>query len=167
MNQLEQFREVTTFIFDVDGVLTDNRILVLESGELLRQMNIRDGYALRRAVREGYNVCIITGGKSAGVRKRLEGLGVEHIYEGVEDKLEVYKKYVRERDIPADAVLYMGDDVPDYAVMRLVGLPACPRDAAHEMFELAKYISPFRGGEGCVRDVIEKVLRLNNQWEAG
>lgn len=167
MNQLEQFREVTTFIFDVDGVLTDNHILVLESGELLRQMNIRDGYALRRAVREGYNVCIITGGKSAGVRKRLEGLGVEHIYEGVEDKLEVYKKYVRERDIPADAVLYMGDDVPDYAVMRLVGLPACPRDAAHEMFELAKYISPFRGGEGCVRDVIEKVLRLNNQWEAG
>ncbi len=167
MNQLEQFREVTTFIFDVDGVLTDNRILVLESGELLRQMNIRDGYALRRAVREGYNVCIITGGKSAGVRKRLEGLGVEHIYEGVEDKLEVYKKYVREHDIPADAVLYMGDDVPDYAVMRLVGLPACPRDAAHEMFELAKYVSPFRGGEGCVRDVIEKVLRLKNQWEAG
>ncbi len=169
MNQLEQFREIKTFIFDVDGVLTDGRLLVLESGELLRQMNIRDGYAIRCAVKEGYQVCIITGGKSEGVRKRLEGLGVEHIYEGVEDKLRAYEQYLKSKDNGLDEgkILYMGDDLPDYAVMRRVGFATCPRDAAHELFEVAKYVSPFRGGEGCARDVIEKVLRLNGKWRTG
>ena len=164
MNHLEQFREIETFIFDVDGVLTDSLVLVLEDGSLLRQMSIRDGYAIKQAVIEGYNVCIITGGKSEGVRKRLEGLGVEHIYTGVEDKLKVYDKYIKDNDLNEEAILYMGDDVPDYAVMRRVGFPTCPRDAAPEMFELAKYVSPYDGGKGCVRDVIEKVLRLNDQW---
>lgn len=167
MNHLEQFREIETFIFDVDGVLTDGQVLVLEDGSLLRRMSLRDGYAIKQAVKEGYNVCIITGSKSEGVRLRLEGLGVEHIYTGVEDKLKVFKKYVEANDIDVATTLYMGDDVPDYPVMRLVGFPTCPRDAAYEMFELAKYVSPFEGGKGCVRDVIEKVLKLNDQWKLG
>ncbi len=165
MNQLEQFREIEAFIFDVDGVLTDSRVLVLENGSLLRQMSIRDGYALKRAVQEGYGVCVITGGKSEGVKKRLENLGLEHVYLGVQDKLRVFERYIEENDIDPGKVLYMGDDLPDFPVMRRVGFPVCPKDAAHEMFTLAKYISPFRGGEGCVRDVIEKVLRLRGDWE--
>ena len=164
MNQLEKFQEIETFIFDVDGVLTDGQVLVLEDGKLLRRMSLRDGYAIKLAVKESYNVCVITGSNSEGVKLRLEGLGVEHVYIGVEDKLRVFEKYIRDNDIDEGTILYMGDDLPDYAVMRRVGFPTCPCDAAHEMFELAKYVSPYKGGEGCVRDVIEKVLRLNGQW---
>ncbi len=164
MNYLEQFRDIETFIFDVDGVLTDGQVLVMEDGSLLRRMSLRDGYAIKRAVKEGYNVCIITGSKSEGVKLRLQGLGVEHIYTGIEDKLKVFEKYVDDNKLDEGTVLYMGDDLPDYAVMRRVGLPACPRDAAHEMIEISKYVSPFDGGKGCVRDVIEKVLKLNGHW---
>ncbi|MCB0587740.1 MAG: 3-deoxy-D-manno-octulosonate 8-phosphate phosphatase [Phaeodactylibacter sp.] len=167
MNHLEQFRDIKTFIFDVDGVLTDGQVLVLEDGALLRRMSIRDGYAIKQAVKEGYNVCIITGSASEGVKKRLENLGVEHIYISVEDKLRVFEKYIRENQIDEESILYMGDDVPDYAVMRRVGFPTCPKDAAHEMFQLAMYVSPYEGGMGCVRDVIEKVLRLNGHWRVG
>ena len=167
MNHLEQFRDIKTFIFDVDGVLTDGQVLVLEDGALLRRMSIRDGYAIKQAVKEGYNVCIITGSASEGVKKRLENLGVEHIYISVEDKLRVFEKYIRENQIDEESILYMGDDVPDYSVMRRVGFPTCPKDAAHEMFQLAMYVSPYEGGMGCVRDVIEKVLRLNGHWRVG
>ena len=122
---------------------------------------------IKQAVKEGYNVCIITGSASEGVKKRLENLGVEHIYISVEDKLRVFEKYIRENQIDEESILYMGDDVPDYAVMRRVGFPTCPKDAAHEMFQLAMYVSPYEGGMGCVRDVIEKVLRLNGHWRVG
>jgi 3-deoxy-D-manno-octulosonate 8-phosphate phosphatase (KDO 8-P phosphatase) len=165
MNQLEKFREIKTFIFDVDGVLTNNEILILEGGELLRKMNIRDGYALKRAVQQGYNVCVITGGKSEGVRKRLNGLGVTDVFMGRStDKVEAFEAYVYEKDLDPQEVLYMGDDLPDYAVMRKVGLPACPRDAAPEIIEIAEYVSSFEGGAGCAREVIEKVLRLHEKW---
>lgn len=165
MNQLEKFGEITTFIFDVDGVLTNNDILILEGGELLRKMNIRDGYALKRAVEQGYHVCIITGGKSEGVRKRLAGLGITEIFMGrSSDKEDAFEEYIAEYDIDPQSVLYMGDDLPDYPVMRKVGLPTCPRNAASEIIEISEYISPYNGGEGCVRDVIEKVLRLHEKW---
>ena len=165
MNQLEKFREIKTFIFDVDGVLTNNEILILEGGELLRKMNIRDGYALKRAVQQGYNVCVITGGKSEGVRKRLNGLGVTDVFMGRStDKVEAFEAYVYEKDLDPQEVLYMGDDLPDYAVMRKVGLPACPRDAAPEIIEIAEYVSSFEGGAGCAREVIEIVLRLHEKW---
>ncbi len=167
MNQLEKFSEIKTFIFDVDGVLTNNEVLVLEGGELLRRMNIRDGYALKTAVEAGYNVCVITGGKSEGVRKRLNGLGVTDVFMGrSKDKLEAFEEYVHEKDLNPQAILYMGDDLPDYEVMRKVGLPTCPRDAAPEIIDLAEYVSPFSGGAGCARDVIEKVLRLHGNWGA-
>lgn len=165
MNQLEQFSGIETFIFDVDGVLTNNQLLVTEAGELLRQMNVRDGYALKRAVEQGYQVAIITGGRSEGVRLRLEGLGVSDIYTGISDKLEVYEAYLEKYSLSGDKVLYMGDDMPDYPVMCKVGLPTCPADAAPQLFEIATYISPCKGGGGCVRDVIEKVLRINGDWD--
>lgn len=164
MNQLERFQPIRTFIFDVDGVLTDSYVLVLEDGNSLRQMSVRDGYAIKRAVDQNYRVCIITGGISEGVKKRLEGLGVRDIFLGAEDKLEVYEGYIGNFSIDPETVLYMGDDMPDYPVMRRVGLPACPKDAVPEVLEIAKYISPLSGGEGCARDVIEKVLRLHGNW---
>lgn len=164
MNHLEKFRDIKTFIFDVDGVLTDGNLMVLENGSLLRQMNIRDGYAIRRAIGAGYKVCIITGGKSLGVESRLSNLGVEDIFSGVQDKIPVYETLVEKYQLDESAILYMGDDLPDYKVMRKVGLPCCPSDAAPEIIDVSQYVSSKQGGKGCVRDVIEKVLRLNYLW---
>lgn len=164
MNYLEAFRQIRTFIFDVDGVLTNNLVLILEDGKLLRQMNIRDGYAIKRAVQTGFRVCVITGGKSEGVRERLQALGVTDIYLGRQEKLEAYEELVEAYTLKEEEILYMGDDVPDYPVMRKVGLPTCPADAAPEVLAIARYVSGYRGGEGCVRDVIEKVLRLQGKW---
>ncbi|MFT7120761.1 MAG: 3-deoxy-D-manno-octulosonate 8-phosphate phosphatase (KDO 8-P phosphatase) [Neolewinella sp.] len=166
MNELENFASINTFIFDVDGVLTNSQLLVLENGKLLRQMNVRDGYAIKRAIDMGYRVAIITGGKSEGVVTRLKNLGVVDIYYGISDKIKAYREfmYLYEDDITYENVLYMGDDVPDYEVMRFVGLPACPYDACSEILSVAKYVSHAKGGEGAVRDVIERTLRLNGHW---
>ncbi len=164
MNQLEKFRDINTFIFDVDGVLTNNQVLVMEGGELLRKMSMRDGYAIKRAVEEEYRVCVITGGKSEGVKKRLQGLGVTDIYLGAQDKYEIYEEFKYLYDLDAGGILYMGDDWPDYPVMRKVGLPCCPKNAAPEIMDISVYVSPYVGGEGCARDVIEKVMRLHKKW---
>lgn len=164
MNQLERFQPIKTFIFDVDGVLTNSHVLVLEDGRLLRQMSVRDGYAIKRAIQQGYRICVITGGSSEGVKKRLQGLGVRDVYLGQQDKIEAYEEYMDAYEIDPDTVLYMGDDLPDYPVMRKVGLPTCPKNAAPEVLALAKYISPYEGGSGCARDVIEKVMRLHGTW---
>ncbi|MTB50929.1 HAD family hydrolase [Lewinella sp. W8] len=164
MNELERFAEISTFILDVDGVLTNSQLLIMENGQLLRQMNVRDGYAIKRALDTGYRVCIITGGKSQGVVSRLRGLGVTDVYYGIHDKVEAYQEYLMIHDLKDEEVLYMGDDMPDYELMRLVGFPTCPKDACPEILSLSAYISGARGGEGCVRDVIEKTLRLNGDW---
>lgn len=164
MNYLEAFNNIQTFVFDVDGVLTDGTLLVTEAGELLRTMNIKDGYGIKRAIQEGYRVVIITGGKSKGVASRLQALGVRDIFIGQEDKLESYEDLVERYALNEGAILYMGDDLPDYPVMRRVGLPCCPSDAVPEIMEICRYISPLKGGAGCVRDVIEKVLRLHGKW---
>lgn len=164
MNYLENFNEIDTFIFDVDGVLTDSSVLVMEDGKLLRKMSIRDGYALKHAVRRGYNVCVITGGTSEGVKTRLQNLGIRDIYLGQQDKMEAFEEYLHTYDLDPQKILYMGDDIPDYPVMRKVGLPACPKNAAPEIIHLAAYVSPYSGGEGCARDVIEKVMRLQDRW---
>lgn len=164
MNQLERFSEITTFIFDVDGVLTNSQVLVLEDGKLLRQMNIRDGYALKRAIEAGFRVAIITGGKSAGVVERLKNLGIQDIYAGIEDKLDAYEEFIHLYDLNEEHILYMGDDLPDYAVMRRVGLPTCPADACPEIIQISQYVSPIGGGQGAVRDVIEKVLQVKHVW---
>ncbi|WP_025743104.1 KdsC family phosphatase [Aquimarina pacifica] len=162
----EYLHHITTFIFDVDGVLTDGTVMINTDGEMLRTMNIKDGYALKTAVRQGYNVCIISGGKNEGVRKRLEGLEIKNIYLGAHQKVEQLDEYLNNHTIKLENVLYMGDDIPDIPVMNRVGLPTCPQDAVPEVKENSKYVSFKKGGKGCVRDVIEQVLKVQGKWVA-
>lgn len=164
MNLLERFKDIDTFIFDVDGVLTDGYLLITETGEMLRRMNVLDGYAMKRATTEGYHIFIITGGTSVGVVKRLERLGIQEVHYGINDKLATYNALVDKYHLDEGKIIYMGDDVADYEVMRRVGIPACPQNAVNEIIDVATYISPKNGGQGCVRDVIEKVMRLNDNW---
>lgn len=165
MNYLEKFKLVKTFFFDVDGVFTNSQMLVTEDGELLRSVSTRDGYAIKKAAEAGFRIVIITGGSSQGIVKRFQGLGASEIFIGVKNKVEVFLEYVRTHRLDTGAILYMGDDIPDYQVMRLVGLPACPSDAVQEIIEIAQYVSPKQGGHGAVRDVVEKVLKLQGHWE--
>ena len=160
----ELMNEITTFILDVDGVLTDGTIHVTETGEMLRNMNIRDGYAMKAAVENGYTVCIISGGSNEGVRVRLRNLGITDIHLGVSDKVETFKEFIDIYNIKPEQVLYMGDDIPDLHVMKLVGLPTCPQNAAPEIKAISKYISHKDGGKGCVRDVIEQVMKVQHKW---
>lgn len=165
MNLLELFAPIRTFVFDVDGVLTDGTLMLTEDGHMLRSMNIKDGYAMQLAIKKGYRVWIISGGKSEAVRLRLNKLGVQDVHIGIESKKEFLHEIALASKTAYESVLYMGDDIPDYAAMQQCGLPCCPHDAAPEIKQVAKYISPINGGHGCVRDVIEKVLKLNGDWE--
>ena len=164
MNQLEAFSSVKTFIFDIDGVFTNSELLILEDGKLLRKMNVKDGLAVKLAVAEGYRIAVISGGKSEGLRKRLQDLGIADLYLGVDDKLEAFDDFLNSYDLDPGKILYMGDDVSDCPVMRRVGLPTCPKDAVAEAQAIAQYVSPLSGGAGCVRDVIEKTLKLQGKW---
>lgn len=157
--------QINTLIFDVDGVLTNGVVTILPNGEMIRQMNIKDGYALKSAVNAGLKVCIISGGTNEGVRIRLENLGITDIYLGAHNKIEQYKELVTTYNLNSENILYMGDDIPDFPVMKLVGLPTCPNDAAPEIQLIAKYISNKEGGNGCVRDIIEQVLRVQGKWD--
>jgi 3-deoxy-D-manno-octulosonate 8-phosphate phosphatase (KDO 8-P phosphatase) len=161
---LQKLKDITTFIFDVDGVMTNGDIIAAESGEFLRTFNIKDGYALQLAVKKGYHVCVISGGSGQAMHKRFSGLGIEAAYLGVGDKVKVYEDFLLQHQLQPSEILYMGDDIPDYKVMQLVGLPACPADAVPEIKALSLYISPVAGGKGAVRDVIEKVLKVQGQW---
>lgn len=160
----EYLAQITTLIFDVDGVLTDGTITVTTSGEMLRTMNIKDGYALKTAVDQGFNVCIISGGSNEGVRLRLKGLGIKDIYLGAHNKIEQLTDYFDRLNIASEQALYMGDDIPDYPVMKGIGLPCCPQDAVPEIKSISKYISHKNGGQGAVRDVIEQVLKVQGKW---
>ena len=162
----EYLENITTFIFDVDGVLTDGSLTITTSGDMLRTMNAKDGYALKQALNKGYNVCVISGGTNEGVKKRLENLGFEDIFLGAHDKLVPYKKYIKKKNIKSENVLYMGDDIPDIPVMQNIGLATCPQDAVQEVKRISKYISHKKGGKGCVRDVIEQVLKVKNDWNS-
>ena len=164
MNVLELFKKITTFIFDVDGVLTDGTVLVLENGLQARRMNIKDGFALQMAEKNGYKVLIISGGNSPQVTERLEKLGITNIHMAVLDKKTFLLDYISANNIKTEEVLYMGDDLPDLPGLSVVGLPCCPADAVSEVKEAVQYISPLKGGDACVRDVIEKVLKLNDHW---
>ncbi|MEO9144521.1 MAG: HAD hydrolase family protein [Ginsengibacter sp.] len=155
---------IKTFAFDMDGVLTDGSLLVDSENNWPRRMNVRDGYALQLAVKSGFKVVVISGSNSSYVHSRLNMLGVGEVFMNVKDKVGFLKEYVAQKEISLNEMLYMGDDIPDYSCMKIVGIAACPADAAPEIKEIASYISPFTGGSGCVRDVIEKVLKLNNKW---
>ena len=164
MNILALFKPIKTFVFDVDGVLATSLILVLQ-GDMARSMNTRDGYALQLAVKKGYRVVIISGGKSEPVKQRLVGLGITDVFLGIHNKREILLEYVQTHQLKWEEILYMGDDIPDYSPMQLVGMPCCPADAVNEIKSISKYISIFKGGYGCGRDVIEKVMKLNGHWD--
>jgi 3-deoxy-D-manno-octulosonate 8-phosphate phosphatase (KDO 8-P phosphatase) len=163
-NYKEKLSTVTTFIFDYDGVLTDGKVLVINEKEQLRTSNVKDGYALQYAVKKGYRICIISGGKSDSMSQRMNSLGINDVFLGVEKKIDVYNKYLVDNNLDKSQVLYMGDDIPDYEVMNNVGVATCPSDAAIEIKSIADYISDTKGGDGCVRDIIEQVLRLHDNW---
>jgi 3-deoxy-D-manno-octulosonate 8-phosphate phosphatase (KDO 8-P phosphatase) len=164
MNVLELFNKITCFVFDVDGVLTDGTLLVLPNAIMARRMNIKDGYALQLAVKKGYQVVIISGGNSAEVKDRLEKLGITNVLMQVTDKAEALLQFMEVNQLSKEQVLFMGDDIPDLLVMQNAGLACCPNDAATEIKSISHYISHLKGGEGCARDVIEKVLKLQNNW---
>ncbi|CAM4337653.1 KdsC family phosphatase [Gillisia limnaea] len=163
-NYKEYLNHIDTFIFDVDGVLTNGSIQVSTEGDLLRTMNIKDGYALKTAQLAGYHVCIISGGKNEGVRKRLRDLGITNIFLGIQDKVEKLDEFFDVYEINPENVVYMGDDIPDLYAMKMVGMPCCPQDAVPEIKAISRYISHKKGGKGCVRDVIEQVLKVQGKW---
>jgi 3-deoxy-D-manno-octulosonate 8-phosphate phosphatase (KDO 8-P phosphatase) len=161
----DNLKKVKAFVLDVDGVLTDGRVLVNEAGEQLRTFNIKDGYAMQLAVKRGYPIIVITGGNSAGVVKRLKGLGVQEVHSGIANKIEKLKEVLSSHNLTFEDILYMGDDMPDFECMQLAGLATCPADAVEEIKGICHYISPKLGGDGAVRDVMEKVLKLQGNWQ--
>lgn len=160
----DKIRAVKAFVLDVDGVLTNNDLLVTETGELLRTMSVRDGQAVKWAVQAGYPVGIITGGKSEGAKKRLTDLGIEEYYSGIHDKWSAFQSFLQRTNTLVSEVCYVGDDLPDLPVLRKVGLSCCPADAVPEVLDICDYVSPLPGGRGCVRDVVEKVMKLQERW---
>ena len=164
MNALALLKNIKLFVFDVDGVLTDGSLILLDNGEMARQMNIKDGYALQLAIKHGYEILIISGGSSNAVKFRLQKLGIQQIFLGIDDKKELLINFINAHNFKREEVLYMGDDMPDIFSMKEAGVACAPADAVAEIKSIAHYISPFAGGKGCVRDVIEKVLKLNNHW---
>ena len=164
MNVFEKFSKIKTMIFDVDGVFTNCGLLVTEEGHFLRTMSARDGLAIKMAADAGYRLAIITGGDSIGVYNRLKKLGIADIFVKINKKIHTFREYLEKENIDSDSVLYMGDDLLDIDVMKEVFLPVCPNDAAKEVLNVSEYISPVKGGEGCVRDVIEKVMKAQSKW---
>ena len=164
-NFKERLNKVKCFVFDVDGVLTNGQLLVTHEGEQLRSMNIKDGYAMQLAVHAGYHIIILSGAVSEGVLKRLNGLGIKDVHIGVKNKKETLIQLLSDLNFNLDQVLYMGDDMPDLEVMKHCGVPTCPNDAIHQISNICVYISDKKGGDGCVRDVIEQVLTLHGKWQ--
>lgn len=164
MNVLKLFKQVTTFVFDVDGVLTDGKLLLLPDGVMARAMNTQDGYALQLAIKKGYHVFVISGGNSPEVEERLSKLGVKEIFMRVENKLERLQQLMQQYQLTPEEILYMGDDVPDYECMLAVGVSCCPENAVPDIRNIAQYCSPHKGGDACARDVMEKVLKLRGHW---
>jgi 3-deoxy-D-manno-octulosonate 8-phosphate phosphatase (KDO 8-P phosphatase) len=164
MNLIEQFKQIKIFVFDLDGVLTDGSLLIFPGNEFIRKMNIKDGYAIQLAVKKGYHVVIISGSVSKPCAERLEYLGVKNVFMKVKDKEEVLAQFLLSNQLKWEETLFMGDDIPDLEVMKMVGLSSCPADAAPEIKAVSKFISTVQGGQGCAREVIEKVMKLNDHW---
>ncbi|MGI9526770.1 MAG: KdsC family phosphatase [Weeksellaceae bacterium] len=164
MNYKAKLNEIQALVLDVDGVLTDSSVILMPDGSMTRTMNTRDGYALQLAIKKGYPIAVITGGKDESVKKRLNGLGITDIYLGSSYKKDDLEDFLAKYDLDADHVAYMGDDIPDLEVMHMVGLPCCPKDAAPEIRTMALYVSQVNGGKGCVRDIIEQWLKVQNNW---
>jgi 3-deoxy-D-manno-octulosonate 8-phosphate phosphatase (KDO 8-P phosphatase) len=164
MSYKEKLIKIKNFVFDVDGVFTDGSIIVDNSGNELRVFSTRDGIAVKLATDKGYNFCVISGGKNEGVRKRLNKLGIKNVYLGVSNKMEVFKSFMNDNNLKTTETMFMGDDIPDIQILKMVGLSCCPNDAANEVREVVDYISIKKGGEGCVRDIIEQILTIQKNW---
>jgi len=163
-NYKECLRNITTFVFDYDGVLTDGSVITTNEGEVYRVSNVKDGYAMQLARKKGYRIAVISGAKSDAMLHRMKALHVTDVFMGVDRKQDAFRRYLEANGLEAAQVLYMGDDIPDYEVMKEAGVSACPADAAEEIKAVAKYISHFEGGKGCARDVIEQVLKVQGKW---
>ena len=161
----EFLKNITTFVFDVDEVLTNAQVLVTNEGELLRSMSVKDGFVMKLAIEKGYNICIITGGNNQGTKKRFEDLGITDIFMKKAQKLESFLQYKESKGLKTEEILYMGDDIPDILPMKHSGLATCPQDAAPEVKAVSHYISHLKGGKGCVRDVITQVLKIRGDWD--
>jgi len=163
-NYKTRLKSINTFVFDVDGVLTDGKVLLESSGAMTRTMSTRDGYIIQRALQKGYNICIITLGNSIMVEKRMNYLGVNDVFSSVENKLDTLNSYCESKNISLENVLYMGDDMPDLDCIKAVNIGTCPKDAVPEVREVSDYISHVNGGNGSVRDVMEQVLKVKGDW---
>ena len=162
---LATLKKITCFVFDVDGVLTNGEVIVMPNGVLVRKMNIKDGYALQLAIKKGYQVWVISGGNSSEVEERLHNLGVKEVHMRVKDKRALLQELSILHNTALEHMLFMGDDMPDFEAMSIVGVAACPKDAAVDIKSIASYIALAEGGAGCAREVIEKVLKLNDHWD--
>lgn len=163
-NFKEDIARIEAMIFDVDGVMTDGRIIPTAEGDFIRCYNCKDGYALAYAIRHGYRVCVITGGYGKILERRLRMLGMQDFYIDCMDKISTLREYMKKYNLNPENVLYMGDDIPDLECMREVGMPVCPADSAPEVIECSRYVSEFEGGRGAVRDIVEQVLRARGDW---
>lgn len=161
-----KLKKIKAIAMDVDGVLTDGTLLCGESGEWTRRMNIKDGYAVAHAVKNGLHLAVISGSVGEGVKVRMQRLGMEFIYQDVADKSVKLNEWMNELKVTKDEVIFIGDDMPDIPALRSAGLACCPKDAAAEVIEVCEYVSPYSGGGGCVRDIIEKVMKLQGTWNA-
>ncbi len=161
---LEKLQNCKTFIFDIDGVLTTGNVLVTEEGHMLRSVNIKDGFALQHAVKQGYNIAIISGGNSKGMLHRFQGLGIKEIYLGQNNKMAAFEKVCADFGVNESDVAYMGDDMPDYPILKRAGLAVCPADASADIKEICHEILTVAGGQGCARLLLETAMKLQNTW---
>ena len=163
-NYKQLLKKINTIILDVDGVLTNGSVLIASNGDQLRTMYVKDGYAMQLAARKGYRIVIISGGKSDVIEARFNYLGIKDVFLSVNNKIECFNKYVQQHQLDFSEILFMGDDIPDYEVMKEVAVACCPSDAVEEIKLICHYISPFAGGKGCVRDIIEQVMKVQGKW---
>jgi len=161
----QKLKNITTVILDFDGVLTDGTVFLMPPTEFVRTMNVRDSFAIQFAVKKGLRLAIITGGNNTVVKERMHYLGVTDVFLQAQDKLSVYEEYKKTNKLNDSEILYMGDDMPDLAVMKKAGIAIAPNDAVDEVKSVSSYISPFKGGHGCVRDILEQILKIKGQWE--
>lgn len=157
-------RHISTFVFDVDGVFTNNQVLLMEDGQTARTINTRDAYAVQLAIKEDFRICIISGGTGSGMVQRFEYLGVTDLYMSTPEKAPVLERYMTENGLQREEVMYMGDDIPDIKVMQIAGVATCPKDAVPEIRAISHQVSPFNGGMGCARDVLEQVMKVQGKW---
>ena len=160
----DKLKKINTFILDVDGVLTDGYLLISETGKYLRRMNIKDGYSIRYARSKGYLICVISGAEQALMRERFDKLGIDEVYVGSKDKLVSYEDLKKKHGLKDDEVIFIGDDMPDINLLKKVGFSCCPNDACDDVLSVVDYVLDKRGGEGCVREIIEKVMKLQGKW---